>query len=289
MNPKNTLLIIGGGYMASQIAKHFAKDWNIVTVDLPQIDICKPESIESVLLEHSPALVVNAAAYTNTHDAEKPEQHALVYTINTAGAAHIAWACRKHDIRMVHISTGMMFDGTPPQAAGWLESDMPSPTSYYTWTKAWADWQLLPRAATDGILITRIHTPVSRFASPKNLLTKLSQFSSAADDQTSLTVVEDYLIALESLVQQSATGLFHVVNSGTISFYAITELMRKHGMMPADKEVARGSLASINQDIAAKGGAYQPQSILANTKLSEHGISMPDVALAVTEAIVAYS
>ncbi len=285
----HTLLIIGGGYIASQIADYLKSDWNIVMVDYPAINITDPASIASVLAEHSPVLVVNAAAHTNTHEAEKPETHATAYAINTAGVAHIAWACREHGARLVHISTGMMFDGTPPRATGWDETDTPAPTSFYTWTKAWADWQLLPRAEADGILITRIHTPVSRYASPKNLLTKLTKFSAAATDQTSLTVVEDYLAALKQLIAKEATGLFHVVATGTISFYEITELMRMGGMIPDTLEVGKTTLAAINADIAAKGGAYQPQSILSNQKLLEYGIEMPDATTAVTQAIEAYN
>jgi dTDP-4-dehydrorhamnose reductase len=276
MSP-STILIIGNGFVASALQPTLKAAGSTVTViDYPEIDITSPNSVRSALTAVQPEYVINAAAYTNTHAAEQDEAEAdRCFAINVKGTAVLLDVCTSLSIPWLHISTGMIFDGIPPHADGWTEKDTPNPTCWYAKTKYWADLLLLPHTERHGITITRIHTPISANAHPKNLLTKLSGFSSAVADRSSATVLEDYTKVVLALIQGGHTGLFHVVNPGTISPLGITEILKETGHMPKEKEVAPLSMAALNAERGSR--AYQPISILSSAKLATIGITIPDI------------
>ncbi|MCC2631529.1 MAG: solute carrier family 35, er, partial [Patescibacteria group bacterium] len=202
------VLIFGGGYLGNRIRDHFGENALISTADITDL-----EAVKEAIQASQPHVVINAAAKTLTGELEKPENQAEGYQVNVQGAANIAYACREASVFMAHISTGMMFDGPDVR-----EADTPQPTNYYAWTKAWADAQLVPLMG-DKVMIARIHTPLSKHANPRNLLTKLQGFDKVVGEPSSLTVVEDFLAALEQLVEKRASGIYNVVNPGSISLY----------------------------------------------------------------------
>jgi len=279
MEPK--ILLIGGGYLGSRIAEFLQAE----VVDIGEIDITELESVERVVAAKKPTHVINAAAMANTADLEKPEMKTLGYRVNVQGPANLALVAERQDFHLTHISTGMLFDGAGADGQGVKETDLPTPNNYYCWTKAWADAQLLP-LHSDRVLITRIHTPLSRFDNPKNYLTKLRGFNKVVDAPQSLTIVEDLLVTLKALLEQRATGIYNVVNPGAMSAWDIVELMKKHGLVPADKEVAKMTRAELDAQVAANGGAQQTFPILATEKLARAGIILPEVHEAVEQAIL---
>jgi dTDP-4-dehydrorhamnose reductase len=80
----------------------------------------------------SPCLVINAASFTDVDEAE--DNPDLASLANKDGPAHLAEACAKADIPLLHISTDFVFDGT--KTTPYTESDPVSPLSVYGKTKA---------------------------------------------------------------------------------------------------------------------------------------------------------
>lgn len=285
-NIPEKVLLIGNGYLGKRIAESFRGAASQVKIlDFPEVDITNLPSLQAILEQEKPQIVINAAAFTNTNQLELPENQNNGFRINVQGPCNLMIACRSVGAYLVQISTGMIFDGAGIDGKGWKESDKPQPESYYTWTKAWADLALEP-FADQGILITRIHLPISRYSDPKNLLEKLGKFESVLDEQHSATMVEDYLKALVALVEKRATGIFHCVNPGTISLYEMRELMKKHGLADKTKPTIAISKADFNAKVATNNGAYQPTPILNTDKLQKLGIMMPNIKEAVEDAII---
>ena len=71
--------------------------------DRPSLDITNYQSVESLLSDSNPAVVINAAAYTNVEKAEDDEDTAFL--VNALGAQNLALACHKSGANLVHIST----------------------------------------------------------------------------------------------------------------------------------------------------------------------------------------
>ncbi len=284
----NTMLVIGQGFLGQQIAHYFLSRADVKTIDFPDIDITNEASIREALLKYKPGVVINAAAFADTHAAQKPENHRKAFDINVRGPVNLMMFAPEFGYYLVHIGTGMIYNGKAPRQAGFDESDTPNPTSYYAWTKALADACLSPFCQSHRILITRIHLPIASVFSPRNLLTKMTAFDSFATDQTSITVVDDYLQVLEQLIDRESHGIYHIVNKGTFSFYDIGLLLQKHGLIPKDKTLGKTTLAELNIQIAAKGGALQTETILHTGKLEREGIVTRNTTTAIEDCILRY-
>lgn len=81
--------------------------------------------------------IINAAAYTQVDEAEKPENLSLAWATNSQGPANLASLAAKLNVPLVHISTDYVFDGQKDGA--YTEDDLFSPLSVYGASKAAGD------------------------------------------------------------------------------------------------------------------------------------------------------
>ena len=93
----------------------------------PAVDMADPGSLDRVMAEHAPDLVVNATAYTAVDKAESERDTA--FAINRDGPAHLAAACAARGAALIHISTDYVFDGSKP--APYVEDDPVAPVNAY--------------------------------------------------------------------------------------------------------------------------------------------------------------
>lgn len=94
------------------------------------VDLTSPGAVNRLLMEIQPELVINCAAMANIDDCEQqPEQATL---INSRMPGLLAKVCRERGIRLVHLSTDAVFDGTH---GDYRETDTPHPLSVYAQTK----------------------------------------------------------------------------------------------------------------------------------------------------------
>ena len=93
----------------------------------PEVDILCPELVERALLDFSPDIVVNPAAYTAVDRAEaEPE---LAFAINRDGAAAVATAAKQLNVPIIHLSTDYVYDGGKPSP--YVETDAVAPQTVY--------------------------------------------------------------------------------------------------------------------------------------------------------------
>jgi dTDP-4-dehydrorhamnose reductase len=108
------------------------RGFEVLALDRADLDITDPVSVSGEVNRSGVSLVVNAAGYTAVDEAEsKPE---LAFAANRDGPAHLASACGKAGIPLVHISTDYVFDGQKKGA--YVETDPVSPLSIYGKSKA---------------------------------------------------------------------------------------------------------------------------------------------------------
>lgn len=77
-----------------------------------ELDITRAGSVAGFLDRHQPAVVINAAAYTDVDGAETDEAGA--HLVNVEGPRILAEACRERGLRLVHVSTDYVFSGEVP-------------------------------------------------------------------------------------------------------------------------------------------------------------------------------
>ena len=74
-----------------------------------ELDVADPEAVEQDVEDHSPELVINAAAYTNVDGCETETD--LAYSVNALGPRNLAQVCERLGCELLHVSTNYVFDG----------------------------------------------------------------------------------------------------------------------------------------------------------------------------------
>lgn len=125
------LLIAGGD---GQVGREFgampaADKIEIIRVNRAQLDVTDPASIKHQIELYQPHALINCAAYTAVDRAESDSE--LAYLINAEAPKLLAAACLEHGVKLLHVSTDYVFDGSKSLEQTWLETDGCNPQSVY--------------------------------------------------------------------------------------------------------------------------------------------------------------
>ena len=145
------VLITGSnGQLGSEIRELAAsyKKLNFVFKDLPELDICNFNLLQSFIIENNINVVINCAAYTTVDKAE--EESIIATKVNYEGVLNIANALQTVNGKLIHISTDYVFDGD--YFLPYEESDSVSPIGVYGKTKRAGELAVI-NADIDSIVI----------------------------------------------------------------------------------------------------------------------------------------
>ena len=128
------VLITGAGGQVGQALQSLAPSYGaeIIALDRQSLDIIDLATVQSVIKDAAPDVLINAAAYTAVDKAE--EEVEAAFATNAMGAENLAIACASADIPFLHISTDFVFDGK--KLGAYLEDDAIVPLSIYGKSKA---------------------------------------------------------------------------------------------------------------------------------------------------------
>ena len=126
------LLTGAGGQLGLELAGILPdRGHEVVALDRLALDVADPEAVEGAIDEHTPEIVVNAAAYTNVDGCEEATD--LAYSVNALGPRNLAQACERRGCGLLHVSTNYVFDGRDERP--YEPFDPPNPISAYGRTK----------------------------------------------------------------------------------------------------------------------------------------------------------
>jgi len=115
-------------------------------------DALAGRGLEDLVERVGPTDVVLAAALSRVDECERDP--ALAARMNTELAARAARESRRRGLRLVHLSTDLVFGQRPPRGARYDEEDPPSPMHVYGRTKAAGE--AAARAEDPGALVVRL-------------------------------------------------------------------------------------------------------------------------------------
>jgi dTDP-4-dehydrorhamnose reductase len=145
------VLITGSkGQLGSEIKELASEYENLQCVfkDLPELDICDAEVLNTFIIDQHINAVINCAGYTAVDKAE--EEALIAQKVNSEGVLNLANALKKVDGKLIHISTDYVFDGNHSQP--YKESDPVSPIGVYGQTKRAGELAVL-NGSIDAIVI----------------------------------------------------------------------------------------------------------------------------------------
>ncbi len=270
-------LILGKskGWLAQKFYKALPNSW------ISNVDITDLSALRRELDAFKPEVVINAAGKTGYPNIDWCEEHKLETVAgNVAGALNVQIACAERNIYWVHLSSGCVFQGKGPYEKGFMEDDRPAPPSFYSWTKHWADEML----KNFPVLILRLRLPIDTQSHPRNLIDKLVNYRRIIDSENSVTVIPDFLFAAQKLIEKRRTGIYHVVNPGTIRPSEIMDFYRQIVNPNHQFEIISGD------DLYKMGLAKAVRSncVLNTGKLEDEGIVLPNIKERIVEVLYAY-
>ncbi|MCX6370994.1 MAG: sugar nucleotide-binding protein, partial [Solirubrobacterales bacterium] len=144
------LLVTGAKGMLGQAVVAAAEKSGEQTLALGrgELDITDAAAITAAIDEFEPDALINCSAWTDVDGAEAEE--AAATEINGGGAANLAAACAVSGVRLVHVSTDYVFDGSATEP--YLESDPVSAQSAYSRSKL-AGEQAIEAAGGDYAIV----------------------------------------------------------------------------------------------------------------------------------------
>ena len=145
------VLITGSnGQLGSEIKEMAAnyKKLDFIFKDLPDLDICNFNLLQSFIIDNNINAVINCAAYTAV---DKAEEDSIIATkVNYEGVLNIVNALENVNGKLIHISTDYVFDGD--HFFPYKESDPVSPIGVYGETKREGELAVI-NSALDSIVI----------------------------------------------------------------------------------------------------------------------------------------
>ncbi len=193
------------------------RDHEVMALTRKELDVADPASVGTVLDEHAPDLVVNAAAFTNVDACET--EAGTAYEVNALGPRNLAQSCERRDMDLLHVSTNYVFDGENDRP--YEPFDPPGPASAYGRTKLAGEehvmrlstrWYVVRTAGVYGRGHNFVRTML-RVAKEREVLKVKS------DEFISPTYARDLARAIAGIVEAGSYGLYHVTNAGSCSWY----------------------------------------------------------------------
>jgi len=149
---KKVLVTGANGQLGKCIHKIAYKYPNLVFEyrDRLSLDIVNNEQVAQEFALHKYDYCINTAAYTKVDAAESNQEKA--YNVNVLGAKHIAEACDKNNVTLLHVSTDYVFDGTT--SGSYCETDSTNPINVYGITKRDGELEISSRCLKHYIVRT---------------------------------------------------------------------------------------------------------------------------------------
>lgn len=265
------ILVFGNGWLGNRFASHF-------NAPLPSVDIGSIGAVQEALSEHNPDVVINAAGKVGRPNIDWCESHKeeVIYS-NIAGPAVLAKACNKLQVKLVHLSSGCLWD----QRLGATEETVPEPPSFYSYSKAAAD-DILMRLDVQP-LILRLRMPLCDERNSRNLITKVAGYKKIIDLPNSMTHVDDLIITTQSLLEKEASGIFNVVNPGVTSLPQIMDLYKEY----VDPGHSYSTISK--QELLKITAAGRSDCTLDTNKLNSLGIFLPPIEERLIQCMKGYS
>ena len=107
------VLVTGAkGQLGSDVVNELnSRKYETIGVDIEEMDITDPESVNKVVVKANPDVVIHCAAWTAVDAAEDCDNISIVRSVNVEGTKNIANVCKKLDCKMIYISTDYVFSG----------------------------------------------------------------------------------------------------------------------------------------------------------------------------------
>lgn len=212
------------------------------------LDIGNKEQVGEVFSKARPHAVIHTAAMTNVDACESDK--AGCDRLNVEAVGYITNACEAHNAHLIHISTDFIFDGKE----GPLDEEaIPSPLSYYGWSKLKGEeivrsgkekWAILRTVLVYGVVQDMSRSNIVLWA--KGALEKGQPIKVVDDQFRTPTLAEDLAMGCFLAEDKEAEGIYNISGKDFMSIYELVERVARFYGLSAD-QMQRSDSSSLNQ------------------------------------------
>lgn len=185
------------------------------------MDIASKTSVDEVVAQVMPDVIVNTAAMTNVDQCEKEREEC--WQANVASAEYLVSACEKHNVHLVHVSTDFIFDGTEGPLT---EEATPNPVNYYGESKLEAEKIILNSKISWSIARTVLVYGIAHDMSRSNIILWVKksledgkEINVVNDQWRTPTLAEDLAQGCHLLATSKAQGIFNISGKDMLTPY----------------------------------------------------------------------
>jgi dTDP-4-dehydrorhamnose reductase len=215
------ILLLGkNGQVGWELQRALAPLGQLVCLDRRNADLANAASVKAALLEYTPDIIVNAAAYTAVDKAESEVE--LANTINAKSVALIAEYAKKNNALFIHYSTDYVFDGTKDGL--YTEEDAVNPLSVYGSSKLAGEKAIIASGCRYLVFRTswvfaakgnNFAKTMIRLATEREELNVVAdQFGAPTSAELIADVTANAIIKSESSESSDFSGVYHLVAKG---------------------------------------------------------------------------
>lgn len=222
------ILVTGANGQLGQEIKAITHHYNhqFIFKNKAELDITNPADLDTLITSIPIDTIINCAAYTAVDKAESESKNA--HRINAIGTENLAKICKKHAIKLIHISTDYVFDGT--QTTPYRETDRPCPNSVYGHSKHAGESKILTLNPDHSIIIRTAwlysHYGKNFVKTIQKIATQQNNINVVSDQMGCPTYAADLAKVIIKIIPQlthSGTKIYHYTNEGQASWYAFAE------------------------------------------------------------------
>lgn len=275
------ILLLGkNGQLGWELQRTLAPLGSITALDFEDLDLANGDLLRQRVLELRPALIVNAAAYTDVDRAES--ERGKAFAINASAPQILAEQARALGALLIHYSTDYVFDGRKAQP--YIESDVPNPLNVYGASKLAGEQAV--REVDGAYLILRTAWLYSLRGN--GFVTKVLDWARKnetlriVDDQISnptwarmLAEVTAQILARGEDYVRAHRGLYHLAGDGRASRLEWAREILKLDPKP-EEQTAKDVLRAVTSDIVTPARRPLFSALSSDLWFETFGLRLPD-------------
>jgi dTDP-4-dehydrorhamnose reductase len=219
-------------------------NFHLTRAEFVALDITNAESVDKVVSKTRPDVVINTAAMTQVDQCES--EHELCWLNNVTAVENLVKACEKNNVRLIHISTDFIFDGSHGPLD---ESAKPNPLSYYGESKLAAeevviksktDWAILRTVLVFGVMKDMSRSNIVLWV--KKSLEEGKAINVVNDQWRTPTLAEDLAMGCYLAATKKAKGIYNISGDEMLTPYDIA--IRTADFFKLDKSLIKSADSS---------------------------------------------
>jgi len=202
---ENKKIVLFG--VTGNLGRELAKLYDFIAPTHKEVDITDFNKTKEYLENIKPSIIINSVALTGTRECN--ENRELAYKTNFIGAYNLAKIRQENNIKLIYISTDMVFEGS--EKGNYKEEDLPIPVNYYSITKF--SGECFAQMVQNHLIIRTTFIP-------KNF-----KYEKAFTDQyTSRIPVDKLAEEIILAIEKNLEGTIHIAGEKEILYNAIKKI-----------------------------------------------------------------